>query len=194
MNNILFLGYRKNKTKIINFLRNKKFNVVELGNKQITKSILKKNFILIISFGYKRIIKESIIKKLNRPIINLHMSFLPFNKGAHPNFWSFVENTPKGITIHEISNGIDDGDIIFQKKFKLDPYLEKFSTFKKTYNYLFDALEILFMENFEKIINHTYSTKKQGKFFTFHRKSDLPKDLINWDTVINKYINKQNQL
>ena len=37
MNNILFLGYRKNKTKIINFLRNKKFNVVELGNKQITK-------------------------------------------------------------------------------------------------------------------------------------------------------------
>ena len=81
------------------------------------------------------------------------MSLLPYNRGSHPNFWSFVENTPKGITIHEISNGIDDGDIIFQKKFKLDPYLEKFSTFKKTYNYLFDALEILFIENFEKIIN-----------------------------------------
>ena len=116
MNSILFLGYRKNKTKIINFLRNKKFNVIELGNKQITKSILKKNFILIISFGYKRIIKESIIKKLNRPIINLHMSFLPFNKGAHPNFWSFVENTPKGVSIHEIEKNIDSGPTIVRKK------------------------------------------------------------------------------
>ena len=41
------------------------------------------------------------------------MSFLPYNRGSHPNFWSFVENTPKGVSIHEVSNGIDDGDIIF---------------------------------------------------------------------------------
>ena len=189
----LFLGYDNNKTKLINFLENKNIRVKKKLDQEL-KTIDTINTDVIISFGYRKIISKKILSQLKRPIINLHMSLLPYNRGSHPNFWSFVENTPKGITIHEISNGIDDGDIIFEKKFKLDPYLEKFSTFKKTYNYLFDALEILFMENFEKIINHTYSTKKQGKFFTFHRKSDLPKDLINWDTVINKYINKQNQL
>lgn len=189
----LFLGYDNNKTKLINFLENKNIRVKKKLDQEL-KTIDTINTDVIISFGYRKIISKKILSQLKRPIINLHMSLLPYNRGSHPNFWSFVENTPKGITIHEISNGIDDGDIIFQKKFKLDPCLEKFSTFKKTYNYLFDALEILFMENFEKIINHTYSTKKQGKFFTFHRKSDLPKDLINWDTVINKYINKQNQL
>ena len=120
------------------------------------------------------------------------MSLLPYNRGSHPNFWSFKDGTPKGITIHEISNGIDDGDIIFQKKFEIDSSLEKFSTFRKTYNYLFNALENLFIENFEKISNYTYTPKKQGKFFTFHHSKELPKDLVNWDMNIQKYLNKQN--
>ena len=49
-------------------------------------------------------------------MINLHISYLPYNKGAHPNFWSWVKNTPKGVSIHLISEKIDAGDIIFQKK------------------------------------------------------------------------------
>ena len=44
------------------------------------------------------------------------MSFLPYNRGSHPNFWSFIDDTPKGITIHEIDEGADTGNIVFQKK------------------------------------------------------------------------------
>ena len=46
---------------------------------------------LIISFGYKHIIKKEVISNSNIPIINLHISYLPWNKGAHLNFWSFNE-------------------------------------------------------------------------------------------------------
>ena len=37
----------------------------------------------------------------------MHISYLPFNRGAHPNYWSFKDNSPKGVTIHFIDNGID---------------------------------------------------------------------------------------
>ena len=32
-------------------------------------------------------------------IINLHISFLPFNRGYYPNLWSHQEGTPSGVTI-----------------------------------------------------------------------------------------------
>ena len=48
------------------------------------------------------------------------MSYLPFNRGAHPNFWSFVDNTPSGVSIVEIDKGIDTGPVIYKKKIKFD--------------------------------------------------------------------------
>ena len=71
---------------------------------------------LIISFGYNKIIKKKVLKFTKRSILNLHISYLPFNRGAHPNFWSFYKNTPKGVSIHEINSKIDQGNLIFRKK------------------------------------------------------------------------------
>ena len=79
-----------------------------------------KGFHLFISFGYRHIITEKIIKKIKGPLINLHLSYLPYNRGAHPNFWSFVDNTPSGVSIVEIDKGIDTGPVIYKKKIKFD--------------------------------------------------------------------------
>ena len=46
--------------------------------------------------------------------LNLHPSFLPYNRGKNPNFWSIVEGTPAGVTIHWLDGGVDSGDIAFQ--------------------------------------------------------------------------------
>ena len=116
---------------------------------------------IIISFGYKKLLKTKVIKAVRRPIINLHMSYLPYNRGAHPNYWSFIDNTPRGVTIHEIDTGIDTGNIIIQKKIKLNIISRKLCTFKKTYNYLLKSLEKLFMDNFKMIINNKYKSFKQ---------------------------------
>ena len=92
----IFLGYSPKKTKIINKIKKKYIKSWEI--KYIKKKIsLKaaKESDLIISYGYRHIFTNSFLKKVSAPIINLHISFLPFNRGAHPNFWSFVENTPK---------------------------------------------------------------------------------------------------
>ena len=119
------------------------------------------------------------------------MSFLPYNRGSYPNFWSFVNETPKGVTIHEIDGGADTGNIIFQNSYELDPNLEKFSTFRKTYDFLFSELENLFIEKYEDIIKNNYKSKKQVGKFSIHKDTDLPSDMNDWDTNILDYLQRE---
>ncbi len=69
----------------------------------------------IISFGYQYILKKDFLERFTNRIINLHISYLPWNRGADPNLWSFLEDSPKGVSIHYIEEGIDTGKIIVQK-------------------------------------------------------------------------------
>ncbi len=183
---IYFLGYSKNKTRIINFVKRKKFKIKTLHNRNLSLRNAKEAD-LIISFGYRKIIKKKILRVTKRPIINLHTSFLPFNRGAHPNFWSFVENTPKGVSIHEINEEIDKGKLIFRKKIKFKNLNKQ--SFKSTYDILFKEIEELFIKNFFKILNHDYVSIKNFDNGTFHKKKDLPKKLKNWNVNILEFLN-----
>ena len=133
----------------------------------------------VISFTYRHIINRHIINAAKNPIINLHISYLPFNRGAHPNYWSFIDNTPKGVTIHFIDHGIDTGPILVQKecKFNDDDTLQS-SYFKLTFE-----IENLFYNNFDKIINREILGKPQIGRGTFHEKKELPSN-IDWNTNI----------
>ena len=181
----LFLGYNNNKTTLINFLKKKKILVKHLS-RQITLQDLK-DIDLVISFGYRKILNKTLLKKLVRPAINLHISYLPYNRGAHPNFWSFIDNTPKGVSIHEIDSGIDTGNIIFRQKIKINPYKKNFSTFKKTHAYLINQVEKLFIKKFKKILTKKYKSFNQKGKNTYHIKSNLPLELKNWNTNIIKF-------
>ena len=186
---ILVLGYDQKKTKIYKFL--KKYNSdfkISNEKKKTNYSFLKK-FDLVISFGYRHILKKNDFKKLNRPIINLHMSYLPFNKGSHPNFWSFIENTPSGISIHEIDHGIDTGKIIFQKKINFNYKKNSNLNFKQTYKALFKELEFSFLKKIESIISGKYKCHRQKSKGTVHYKNDLPTKIIkNWNQGIAKTV------
>ena len=152
---ILFLGYNTRQTKLIKFLKSKKIIVKSLGQKKLFKKDITKNIVLVVSFGYKHIIKKDILKFSKKfDFINLHMSYLPYNRGAHPNFWSFYENSPKGVSIHLIDKKIDKGNLILRKKVIFKNI--KKQTFKSTYNILFKKLESLFIDNFSKIISKRY--------------------------------------
>jgi len=178
----LFLGYKKNQTSLINFLKKKNFRIKNYQKIPPLKIFKQSDFIL--SFGFRKIISENIIKKLKKPIFNIHLSYLPFNRGAHPNFWSFIENTPAGVSIHKIDKGIDTGNVILRKKIYFNTSLNKFSTFKKTYNFLFLEAEKLFKKNFNEIYNKKYKKILSNHKGTFHYKKDLPKWLKNWDMNI----------
>lgn len=184
LNRCLFLGYDSKKTTLINFLRSKKIKVNQYKNKKLSYKIAKR-YDYIISFGYRKIISKKIISKIKRPIINLHISYLPYNRGAYSNFWSFINNTPKGVTIHEIDNGIDTGKIIFRKKisFKLNNKI----TFQSTYKVLILEIEKLFKKKYKMIISNSYKPKKQLTKTRLNLKKDLP-NISNWDISIKYFI------
>ena len=178
----LFLGYKKNQTSLINFLKKKNFRIKNYQKIPPIEIFKQSDFIL--SFGFRKIISENIIKKIKKPIFNIHLSYLPFNRGAHPNFWSFIESTPAGVSIHKIDKGIDTGNVILRKKIYFNTSLNKFSTFKKTYNFLFLEAEKLFKKNFNKIYNKKYKKILINHKGTFHYKKDLTKFVKNWDMNI----------
>ena len=114
MRKISFLGYGKDETRLIYELE-KRGCIVKVFNQQIINTDVAESD-LIICFGYRHILKNNFLSQCRCPIVNLHTSYLPFNRGAHPNFWSFYDNTPSGVSIHLIDKGIDTGPILFQKK------------------------------------------------------------------------------
>tara|TARA_B100000963_G_scaffold316719_1_gene296710 strand:- start:388 stop:921 length:534 start_codon:yes stop_codon:yes gene_type:complete len=174
--NFLILS-NSEETKIVEFLK-KKGNV-SWTNKKITLDYISK-YDWIVSYGYRHIIDEQIISNSKNPILNLHISYLPYNRGAHPNYWSFKDNTPKGVTIHKIDRGIDTGPIFIQKKC----YFSDDETLSSTYKKLKLEIEKLFIENFARIITGEIKPENQKDFGTFHKKSDLP-DQIDWNLKIN---------
>ena len=183
---ILFLGYDNSQTKLVDELLKKDCKVF-LSKDKVSDF---DKYDLVISFGYRHIIKKEVIKKAIIPFINLHISYLPWNRGAHPNFWSFFESTPTGVSIHLIDGGIDTGPIIVQKKVKLDPAN---MNFKETHSILIDEIERLFLTNIDQIINKTFKIKPQKGEGSYHKKSDLPSSFRGWEKNIKNEINRLHQ-
>lgn len=164
---ILFLGYHRGETRIIDKLIEANCEVWH-SDKQI---IQPKNFDLIISFGYRHLINKNIIAQFTNKIINLHISYLPWNRGAHPIFWSFYENTPSGVSIHIIDSGIDTGPVLLQKIAILD---SKNLTFFQAHQILIEEIESLFIENIDDLLNGKITPIQQKFIGSYHNLADLP--------------------
>ena len=171
--NILFLGSED--LELYYWLKNNHKDVLFMNRKIDIKYISKINPSIVISHGYKHIITDDIIKHLSGNIINLHVSYLPWNRGSSPNLWSFVDETKKGVTIHFIDKGIDTGDIILQKELSFDEDIE---TLKTSYYKLQKELKDLFKNNWDDIINKNYKSISQ----------DLSEGSIHYDRETNKIL------
>lgn len=145
----------------------------------------KKNFGFVVSYGYRHLITKPVLDYLPEQIINLHISYLPWNRGADPNLWSFLEDTPKGVSIHVIDNGTDTGDIIVQKEIE---FLNDDETLSTTYKTLQDELIMLFRKEWKIIRDGSYKKWKQCPGGSFHKSVDKERYahlLINgWDTPV----------
>jgi len=147
--------------------------------KKSEREIVKCNPDFIISFGYRYIIPYSIVRRYYRKAINVHISYLPWNRGASPNLWSFVDDTPKGVTIHYIDKGIDTGDILLQKEFTFDDKL----TLRQTHKALVREGWHLLFSNFDSLLRGEIPAKKQPRYHSVAESEELAECLPSgWDT------------
>lgn len=147
-------------------------------------------FDFAISYRYKKIIKQKTINYFKNCIINLHISLLPWNRGSDPNFWSYIDNTPRGVTIHKIDAGIDTGHILLQQAVSIDT---EYATLKSSYDLLSHTVEQLFIENIDALLRGTIIPQEQVGASSYHNSHDkvaylyLIEDMW-WDTPVKKLL------
>ena len=166
---ILFLGGNL-AFELAEWLKNQGDDVVYTEQKLDLNMVKEHKPDMIISYNYKYLLTSEIIKYPESGCINLHISLLPWNRGAHPNVWSFLEDTPKGVTIHYIDEGIDTGNIIIQKEIFID---ENKETLQSSYKILHREIQALFKENWKKIKNNELIPQPQEAGGSIHFKKEF---------------------
>ncbi|MBW4459621.1 MAG: formyl transferase [Nodosilinea sp. WJT8-NPBG4] len=145
---------------------------------------------LLVSYGYRHIFKKDILNQFHRRAINIHISLLPWNRGADPNLWSFLENTSKGVTIHFLDPGIDTGNILLQEEI----YFSKDETLKTSYGKLSNLALDLLNRSWGKIRLGEIKDYEQSSRGSFHKLSDkIPYEYLldkGWDTPIQNLVGK----
>ena len=104
----------KIKKKILNFKN------IRIAEKRLL-DLLKQNKIQFICLaGFMKILSSKFIKQFNGKIINIHPSLLPRYKGLNTHSRA-IQNKDKfsGCTVHYVTEKLDSGKIIMQRKIKI---------------------------------------------------------------------------
>lgn len=145
---------------------------------------LKADIALSVYFGY--ILKQEFLRLFPQGVINLHPSFLPYNKGAYPNVWSIIDGTPAGVTLHYIDERVDTGDLIAQ----MEVQVTETDTGETLYNKLEETAIRLFQKTWPQIKAGKAIRSPQPPDGTMHQIRDVKAiDRIDLDaTYTGRYL------
>jgi phosphoribosylglycinamide formyltransferase-1 len=99
--------------------------VIDFKNKNIAEKKLlnllsKKKIRFICLAGFMKILSKKFIKKFSGKIVNIHPSLLPKYKGLNTHQKALKNNDKySGCTVHYVTDKVDSGKIILQKKVKI---------------------------------------------------------------------------
>lgn len=109
----------KNELKI---LFENEYYEVPYDDKKIYEILKKESPDVLITAGWRRILNKKLLKiaKLN---INIHPAILPDYKGYHPEPYVIQNNEVQhGVTAHKLTENLDAGDIVLQRKFGINEF------------------------------------------------------------------------
>ena len=131
----------------------------------------KKNIDYLICVYWPYLLKKEVINQSSNTI-NFHPAYLPINRGWYPHVHSIIDGSPAGVTLHEINENADEGDIIVQKKIKIP---QNFCA-GEAYKLLQNKILTLFKENWELIKSEKIvKTKQKHSFSNYHKKNEIKK-------------------
>lgn len=120
---------------MLDFCKTYKMFLYKYSTNYALQSFLKekvKKVDFILSIVNKIIIKDEILGICQKAAINLHPGLLPHYKGFFSTPWSIINDEKEvGYTYHHISNKIDGGNILLQRRFKIKPKDNAFMIYHK---------------------------------------------------------------
>jgi methionyl-tRNA formyltransferase len=138
----------------------------------------------VISFGYRFIINTEVLDAMQGRVVNIHISLLPWNRGSDPNLWSWLENTPSGVSLHWVSEGLDKGHIVSQ----MSMTFAENETLRTTYGELSNMGLELLAESWSALKAGAAPSIPQSSGGSYHKASDKDEHLaalrLGWDTPV----------
>lgn len=129
--------------------------------------------ILILSVYNPYILPKTVLDKSNIFALNLHHALLPNHPGRYAEAWAIYEqNEFAGITWHILTNKVDSGNIISQKKIKINEDTTSVSLLHDMNDIAYNA----FVEFIESVMNGDVKSTpqiKEGRV-RFHFTKDKP--------------------
>ena len=75
---------------------------------------------IFVSMSFNQIFKSKILNLTPLGIINCHAGRLPFYRGRNVLNWVLINDEKSfGVTVHYVDHGIDTGDLILQRSYKI---------------------------------------------------------------------------
>ena len=131
-----------------------KSTIAKLANEN---ELWKKKNLIFISLEYERIINLNKFK--SKRLFNIHFSLLPKYKGMYTSALPLLNgDKASGVTLHKIDRGIDTGDIISQKEFKIKQNWNAFDLYERYLSYGYQ----LFKDNLNNIIKNKINFSRQS--------------------------------
>lgn len=138
--------------------------------------LIKPDIIVVVAYG--KILPKEVLEIPVFGCINIHASLLPKYRGAAPIQWAIIKGeTETGITAMLMDAGLDTGDILIQRKIKIDK--------KDTASSLHDKLSLLGAEVLEKTLyllerNELQPIKQEHEKATYAPMLRKEDGLIDW--------------
>jgi methionyl-tRNA formyltransferase len=129
---------------------------------------LRLDYIVCVHFPY--IVHRSVLDVPRSGVLNLHPSYLPYNRGWHTPTWAILDGTPAGASLHFMDESLDTGDVVCRRRIDIDPADTAHSLYLKL-----KALEVeVFREGWQQIRGGGRAAVPQSnEQATVHRRQSL---------------------
>lgn len=103
---------------------------------------------VICSVYYRYLIKQDVIDLVNGKIFNLHPALLPKYRGCSSLTWAMINGEEEcGFTFHYIDSGCDTGNIIIQKRMRIEDFDTQLTLYNRvmfeSMQYFLEALHLV---------------------------------------------------
>lgn len=140
----------------------------------------KLNADVILALGWYYMVPKKVRNTAKFGAWGIHASLLPNYAGHAPLVWAIIEGEKEtGVTLFRLDEGVDDGDIIMQKKFSI----EEDDTIKEVYEKAAGVSAEILRDVFGNIANIKFTPQDRSKIKVYpHRTPEDGLIDMNWDT------------
>jgi len=138
--------------------------------------------------SYSMILQPDVLCAARLGGVNIHGALLPKYRGCNPTQWAILNGeTATGVTMHEMSAGLDEGAIIDQRVVPL--FFE--DTWKTAYARITTATDALITANLHNMLTGNWQVRQQDISQANYYRRRTPDDgLFDWNQPVVEIYNK----